>query len=74
MYKKFLKDLLHIQRYLSANCFGYYISTNRLDMKIREMAIISFLMLLGGIESQIKKGHIKANNNVEDIGKRLFIL
>jgi len=33
-----------------------------------------FPYALGGIESQIKKGHIKANNNVEDIGKRLFIL
>jgi len=63
MYKNSPKDLLHIQQYLSANCFGDYITRNGLDIKKREMATLSFLIALGGTESQIK-GHISGNANV----------
>lgn len=63
MYKNSPKDLLHIQRYLSANCFGDYITRTGLDVKQRELVTLSFLIALGGTESQIK-GHIRANANV----------
>ncbi|WBV53872.1 (R)-mandelonitrile lyase [Chryseobacterium gambrini] len=63
MYKNSPKDLLHIQRYLSANCFGDYITRNGLNIQTREMVTLSFLIALGGTESQIK-GHIQGNANV----------
>jgi 4-carboxymuconolactone decarboxylase len=63
MYKNSPKDLLHIQEYLSANCFGDYITRNGLDLKTRELLTLSFLISLGGTESQIK-GHILGNSNV----------
>jgi 4-carboxymuconolactone decarboxylase len=63
MYKNSPQDLLHIQKYLSANCFGDYITRNGLDVKMREMVTLSFLIALGGTESQLK-GHIQGNTNV----------
>jgi len=63
MYKNSPKDLLHIQKYLSANCFGDYVSRNGLDVKTREMVTLSFLIAMGGTESQIK-GHITGNVTV----------
>ncbi len=63
MYKNSTEDLLHIQEYLSANYFGDYITRNGLDLKTREMITLSFLISLGGTESQIK-GHIQGNSNV----------
>ncbi len=63
MYKNSPSDLLHIQEYLSANCFGDYVSRNGLDIKIREMVTLSFLIAMGGTEGQIK-GHITGNIKV----------
>ena len=63
MYTNSPKDLLHIQWYLSANCFGDYITRNGLDLKTREMITLSFLISLGGTEGQIK-GHMIGNSNV----------
>ena len=63
LYQNSPKDLLHIQHYLSANCFGDYVTRNGLDVKTREMVTLSFLIALGGTESQIK-GHIRGNANV----------
>lgn len=63
MYKNSTADLLHIQEYLSANCFGDYITRNGLDLKTRELITLSFLISLGGTDSQIK-GHILGNSNV----------
>ena len=54
---------LHIQKYLSANCFGDYVIRNGLDVKTRELVTISFLLSLGGCEPQLK-GHIQTNINV----------
>lgn len=62
MYKNSPEDLLHIQEYLSANCFGDYVTRNGLDVKTREMVTLSFLISLGGTEGQIK-GHIQGNAN-----------
>lgn len=63
LYKNSPTDLLHIQHYLSANCFGDYATRNGLDMKTREMVKLSFLIALGGTESQIK-AHFRGNANV----------
>jgi 4-carboxymuconolactone decarboxylase len=63
MYERSPKDQLHIQRFLSANCFGDYYTRNGLDIKVRELVTLSILIALGGVESQIK-GHIQGNLNV----------
>jgi 4-carboxymuconolactone decarboxylase len=63
MYEKSPKDQLHIQNYLSANCFGDYYTRNGLDIKTRELLTLSMLIALGGTEPQIK-GHIQGNINV----------
>lgn len=54
---------LHIQRYLSANCFGDFVARGDLDLKTREMLTFSMLLSLGGCEPQLK-GHIEGNVNV----------
>jgi 4-carboxymuconolactone decarboxylase len=63
MHEKSPKDQLHIQNYLSANCFGDYYTRNGLDIKTRELLTLSMLIALGGTEPQIK-GHIQGNINV----------
>lgn len=63
MYKTSPKNQLHIQKYLSANCFGDYYTRNGLDVKTRELLTYSMLISLGGCESQVK-GHIQGNVNV----------
>lgn len=73
LYKNSPKDLLHIQQYLSANCFGDYVTRNGLDVKTREMLTLSFLIALGGTEGQIK-GHIQGNANVGNDRKILINL
>jgi 4-carboxymuconolactone decarboxylase len=57
MYERSPKDQLHIQRFLSANCFGDYYTRTGLDIKVRELITLSILIALGGAESQIK-GHL----------------
>jgi len=54
------KDQLHIQKYLSGNCFGDYITRNGLDLKTRELITLSMLAALGGCEPQLA-GHVSAN-------------
>jgi 4-carboxymuconolactone decarboxylase len=63
MYEKSPKNQLHIQTYLSANCFGDYYTRKGLDIKTRELLTLSMLIALGGTELQIK-GHIQGNANV----------
>ena len=63
MYESSPKDLLHIQYYLSGNCFGDYVTRNGLDVNTREMVTLSFLIALGGTEGQMK-GHIRGNANL----------
>lgn len=73
LYKNSPKDLIHIQEYLSANCFGDYVTRNGLNVKTREMLTLSFLIALGGTESQIK-GHIQGNANVGNSRQTLINL
>lgn len=63
MYRESPEDQLHIQKYLSANCFGDYYTRTGLDIKMRELITLSFLIALGGTEPQIK-GHIQGNVKV----------
>ena len=71
MYEKSPKDQIHIQRYLSANCFGDYYTRNGLDIKTRELLTLSMLIALGGTEFQIK-GHIRGNVNVGNAKETLL--
>ncbi|MEH2451007.1 carboxymuconolactone decarboxylase family protein [Nostoc sp.] len=71
MYERSPKDQLHIQRFLSANCFGDYYTRNGVDIRIRELITLSILIALGGVESQIK-GHIQGNLNVGN-GKDILL-
>lgn len=57
------ENQVHIQRYLSADCFGDYYTRGGLDVKTRELLTFSMLVSLGGCEAQVK-GHIQGNANV----------
>jgi 4-carboxymuconolactone decarboxylase len=63
MYAESPENQIHIQRYLSGNCFGDYYTRKGLDIKTRELITFSILLALGGCEPQLK-GHIQANVNV----------
>jgi 4-carboxymuconolactone decarboxylase len=57
------KDTLHIQRHLSANCFGDYYTRKGLDLKTRELLTFAMIASLGGCEPQLG-GHVAANLSV----------
>jgi 4-carboxymuconolactone decarboxylase len=63
MWERSPKDQLHIQRFLSANCFGDFYTRNGLDVRMRELITLSILIALGGADSQVK-GHVRGNLNV----------
>jgi len=63
MYEKSPKDQLHIQRFLSANCFGDFYTRTGLDIKMRELVTLSNLIASGGLDAQVK-GHVRGNVNV----------
>lgn len=71
MYENSPENQLHIQKYLSANCFGDYQTRTALDIKTREMLTFSMLVSLGGCEPQVK-GHIQGNVNVGNDKKTLL--
>jgi 4-carboxymuconolactone decarboxylase len=71
MYEKSPGDQIHIQKYLSANCFGDYYTRKGIDLKTRELLTLSMLIALGGTEPQIK-GHIQGNINVGNDRKILL--
>lgn len=73
MYQNSPQDVIHIQEFISANCFGDYITRNGLDIATREMVTLSFLIAMGGTESQMK-GHIKGNIAVGNHRKKLINL
>lgn len=56
-------DQQHIQRYLSAHCFGDHYTRRGLDLPTRELVTLSLLAALGGCDPQVK-GHVAANLNV----------
>jgi len=63
MYEESPANQLHIQKYLSANCFGDYYTRQGLDLKTRELLTFSIILSLGGCEPQLK-GHVQGNLNV----------
>jgi 4-carboxymuconolactone decarboxylase len=63
MYEQSPDSQIHIQRFLSANCFGDWQTRTGLDVKTRELLTFSILLSLGGCELQLK-GHIQGNANV----------
>lgn len=63
MYANAPDDEQHIQRLLSANCFGDHYTRGGLDLKTRELLTLSMLISLGGADPQVK-GHVQANLNV----------
>ncbi|MHB8107111.1 MAG: carboxymuconolactone decarboxylase family protein [Candidatus Cryosericum sp.] len=60
MYRESPKNQVHIQKYLSANCFGDYYTRTGLDVRTRELLTFAMILSLGGCESQVK-GHIQGN-------------
>jgi 4-carboxymuconolactone decarboxylase len=71
MYQRSPKDLQHIQRFLSANCFGDYYTRRGLDLKARELVTLAILVALGGADGQVK-GHIRGNVTVGN-GRRVLV-
>lgn len=63
MYETSPQNQLHIQKLLSANCFGDYYTRGTLDVQTRELLTFSILISLGGCEPQVC-GHIKGNVQV----------
>ena len=63
IYEQSPESQIHIQKYLSANCFGDYYTRNGLDVKTRELLTFAMILSLGGCEPQLK-GHIQGNVNV----------
>lgn len=62
-YENSPKNQVHIQKFLSDNCFGDFYTRNGLDVKTRELITFSILISQGGCEPQVK-GHILGNVNV----------
>jgi 4-carboxymuconolactone decarboxylase len=63
LYEQSPKDQMHLQRFLSAHCFGDHYTRQGLDLKLRELVTLSILIASGGLEPQVK-GHIQGNLNV----------
>ena len=63
MYAESPANQIHIQKYLSANCFGDFVIRGGIDIKTRELLTVSMLLSLGGCESQLK-GHFQTNLNI----------
>ena len=71
MYQDSPADQIHIQKYLSANCFGDYLTRTGIEVQTRELLTFSMLLSLGGCEPQLK-GHIQGNLNVGNDKARLL--
>ncbi len=71
LYKDSPANQIHIQKYLSANCFGDYVARTGIDIKTRELLTFAMLLSLGGCEPQLK-GHIQGNLNVGNDKERLL--
>ena len=71
LYASAPEDQMHIQRYLSARCFGEYYTRTGIDVPTRELLTFSMLVSLGGCEAQVK-GHVAANINVGNGRARLI--
>jgi 4-carboxymuconolactone decarboxylase len=74
MYANAAADEAHFQKFLSANCFGDYLTRRGLDIRTRELLTFSMLISLGRADPQAK-GHVAANLNVgNDRGVLLAVI
>ena len=74
LYASTSADQLHIQHFLSANCFGDYLTRRGIEIPTRELVTFSMLVALGGCDPQVK-GHVAANLNVgNDRGRLIDVL
>jgi 4-carboxymuconolactone decarboxylase len=71
LYASAPEDQMHIQRYLSAHCFGDHYTRRGIDVPARELLTFSMLVSLGGCDAQVK-GHVAANLNVGNGRARLI--
>ncbi len=71
LYQDSPANQIHIQKYLSANCFGDYVARAGIDLPTRELLTFSMLLSLGGCEPQLK-GHIQGNLTVGNDKVRLL--
>lgn len=63
MYANAPDDEAHVQRLLSANCFGDHYTRLGIDVPTRELLTFAMLVALGGCDPQVR-GHVAANRNV----------
>lgn len=70
-YKNSPENQIHIQKFLSDNCFGDYYTRNGLDTKTRELITFVILTAQGGCEPQLK-GHIQGNVTVGNNKQKLL--
>jgi 4-carboxymuconolactone decarboxylase len=71
MYANAPDDELHIQHWLSANCFGDHLTRTGLDLRTRELVTFALLVSLGGCDPQVK-GHVAGNLHVGNGRARLL--
>ena len=64
-------DELHIQRWLSANCFGDHYTRGGIDLATRELLTFAILVAQGGCDPQVR-GHVAGNLNVGN-GRQVLI-
>jgi 4-carboxymuconolactone decarboxylase len=71
LYSSAPADEMHIQHFLSANCFGDHLTRTGIDLPTRELLTLSMLVSLGGCDAQVK-GHVAANLHVGNDRARLI--
>jgi 4-carboxymuconolactone decarboxylase len=71
LYASASEDQMHVQRYLSANCFGDHYTRTGIDVPTRELLTLSMLVSLGGCDAQVK-GHVAANLHVGNSRARMI--
>jgi 4-carboxymuconolactone decarboxylase len=70
-YAKAPDDEQHLERYLSANCFGDHLTRGGIEVPVRELLTFALLAALGGADAQVK-GHVVANLRVGNDRARLL--
>jgi 4-carboxymuconolactone decarboxylase len=63
MYAAASDDERHLQEFLSANCFGDYLTRSGIDVPVRELLTFAMLAALGGCDPHVR-GHVAANLTV----------
>jgi 4-carboxymuconolactone decarboxylase len=67
-------DEAHLQRFLSANCFGDHYTRTGIDLQTRELLTFAMLAAHGGCDPQVR-GHVAANLRVgNDRGVLLAVI